>query len=141
MPLTEIANTQELVRAAFLGIRKYREAKADDGKISKIEIAGLFFSLVGPMKDAAIGIDLVHEELLNITLENQIALSDQIQSELVSLGVSHRTADIANIIFAELVNIAKIAKHISTMPEVAEAVVEPATQALTKTKVKAINVK
>lgn len=124
--MNPILETQQLVSAVFLGLREYKE-RAPDG-VSKGEVFTLLLSLAGPVKDAAIGIQSVHRELLHLTEDSRAELLQQIGDELVAAGVSHRYTDFSLMILDWVIRGAEIASFIATAPPAAIPADQPATE-------------
>lgn len=118
--MTNITDTKDVIEAVFRGIAEYKE-RAPEG-LSKWEIGTLVMELAGPLKDAAVGIQNVHTELLGIDAESRGALLQLIGDHLVEAGLTHRNTDISLSILNWILDGAQVAKFISEAPPTAEAV-------------------
>lgn len=117
-----ITDTSEAVQALFRGLKEYKE-RAPDG-LTKWEVGTLVVEMAKPLKDASIGIQNVHKELLGITDEDREVLLQQIGDELVAAGLTHRSTEISLSIMNWLIDTARLAQFIATMPPTAELVTE-----------------
>lgn len=118
--MTNITDTKEVIIALFRGLAGYKE-RAPEG-LSKWEIGTLLMELAGPLKDAAVGIQNVHTELLTIDEEARTELLQLIGDYLVQAGVTHRNTEISLSILNWILDGAQVAKFIAEMPPTAEAV-------------------
>ncbi len=118
--MSNITDTQEVVQALFRGLKEYKE-RAPDG-FTKWEVGTMVAEMVKPLKDASIGIQNVHKELLGITDEDRAILLQQIGDELVAAGLTHRNTEISLSIMNWLIDGSKVFNFISHMPPTAEPV-------------------
>lgn len=116
--MTNISDTKELITALFRGLAEYKE-RAPEG-LTKWEVGTLVMELAGPLKDAAVGIQNVHTELLTIDEEARTELLQLIGDHLVQAGVTHRNTEISLSILNWALDGAQVAKFISEMPPSAE---------------------
>lgn len=119
-----VKDTLELIDAIFLALLKYKQAKDDDGKVSRWETIGISVALIGPLVEAGKGIQNVLNELLTSSQVDQALLTDRLSEGLISLGMTHRTADISSLILDRLIEDAQLAKEILEKPPTAEPVTE-----------------
>jgi hypothetical protein len=118
--MTSITETSQLITAAFKGLKEYRE-RAPEG-LSKWEVGTLVVEMVKPIKDAAVGIQNVHKELLDLDDESKAALLQLIGDHLVEAGVTHRNTDISLSILNYVLDGAELVEHIVNLPPTAEPV-------------------
>ena len=120
--MTPITDTKEVVSAVFRGLKEYRE-RAPEG-LTKWEIGTLAAEMVKPLKDAAVGIQNVHKELLDMDQEAREALLQLIGDHLVAAGVTHRSTDISLSVLNWVLDGAELAQFIANLPPTAEPVTE-----------------
>lgn len=120
--MTHITETTEVITAAFRGLAEYRERAP--GGLSKWEIGTLLVEMASPLKDAAVGIQNVHKELLALDEEAKEALLQLIGDYLVQAGLTHRNTEISLSILNWVLDGAHLANYIAHMPPTAELVEE-----------------
>jgi hypothetical protein len=118
--MTSITETSQLITAAFKGLKEYRE-RAPEG-LSKWEVGTLVVEMVKPIKDAAVGIQNVHKELLGMDGEAKAVLLQLIGDHLVEAGVTHRNTDISLSILNWILEGVEVFDFISNLPPTAEPV-------------------
>lgn len=118
-----IKETSELVRFIGAGVRDYVKRK-EDGEFSGWDGAKMAMALANAATDAVVGVQNVGNELLSITPDQQEELGNIIASELVSLGVSHRSSEIAIMWLSYLIQGAQLAKITLSLPPTAEPVTD-----------------